>query len=70
MSLSANRIRLATTTKQLSVDWAQTKEVWRDAKSQEFERKFLEELFDGVETAGGIMEQLDKILNKIRTDCE
>jgi hypothetical protein len=70
MSLGANRIRLATTTKQLSVDWAQTKEVWRDAKSQEFERKFLEELFDGVETAGGIMEQLDKILNKIRTDCE
>lgn len=70
MSLSANRIRLAMTTKELSANWKETKEYWRDAKSREFEKKFLDELFDGVDTAGGVMEQLDKLLNKIRTDCE
>ena len=70
MSLSANRTRLSMTTKELSANWKQTKEYWKDAKSEEFEHKYLDELFDGVETAGGVMEQLDKILNRIRNDCE
>lgn len=70
MSLSANRTRLAMTTRELSAKWNETKEHWKDAKSAEFEHKFLDELFDSVETAAGVMEQLDKILNRIRTDCE
>lgn len=70
MSLSANRTRLSMATKELSASWNQTKEYWKDAKSQEFEKKYLEELFDSVETAGSVMEQLDKLLNKIKTDCE
>jgi hypothetical protein len=70
MSLSANRTRLASITKELSGKWKETKEYWRDTKSQEFESKYLQELFDGVDAAGGVMEQLDKVLNRIRTDCE
>ncbi len=70
MSLSANKTQLATITKELLMNWKQTKEYWRDAKSAEFERKYLEELFDGVDTAVAVMDQLDKLLHKIRTDCE
>ncbi|MEO6183721.1 MAG: hypothetical protein ABIP71_11615 [Verrucomicrobiota bacterium] len=70
MSLNANRSRLAALTKALSNDWKQTKESWRDAKAQEFEQRYLEELFDGVDTAVAVMDQLDKLLNKIKTDCE
>jgi hypothetical protein len=70
MSLSANRSQLAAITKALSMDWKQTQEYWRDAKSQEFQREFLDELFDGVDSAVAVMEQLDKVLNKIKTDCE
>ena len=70
MSLSANRIQLAGITKELLGQWRETKEHWRDAKSAEFEKNYLQELFDSVDAAGGVMEQLDKVLNKIRTDCE
>lgn len=70
MSLSANRIQLASITKELSRQWKETKESWRDVKSLEFERDYLQELFDSVDSAVGVMEQLDKLLNKIRTDCE
>ncbi len=70
MSLSANKSQLTAITKELSRDWQQTQEYWKDSKSQEFERKYLEELFDGVDTAIAVMDQLDKLLNKIRTECE
>ena len=70
MSLSANRTSLATVTKELSIHWQETKESWKDAKSQEFERQYLDELFDSVDTAVAVMDQLDKILNKIRTECD
>lgn len=70
MSLSANKTQLATITKELLMNWKQTKEHWKDAKSQEFERKYLEELFDSVDTAVAVMDQLDKLLHKIRSDCE
>lgn len=70
MSLSANKTQLATMTKELLMNWKQTREYWRDAKSEEFERKYLVELFEGVDTAVAVMDQLDKILHRIRTDCE
>ena len=70
MSLSANRSQLAAITKALSMDWKQTAEYWRDAKSQEFKREYLDELFDGVDATVAVMDQLDKLLNKIRTDCD
>ena len=70
MSLSANRTRLTMTTKELLANWKETKEYWKDSKSAEFERHYLDELFDGVETANDVMEQLDKLLHKIKTDCE
>ncbi|MEP6662458.1 MAG: hypothetical protein ABJC04_02230 [Verrucomicrobiota bacterium] len=70
MSLSSNKTQLSALTRELLFNWKQTKEVWRDAKCAEFEQKYLDELFDGVDTAVAVMDQLDKILNKIRTDCE
>ena len=41
-----------------------------DAKSLEFEKRYLEELFATVERTVAIMEELDKLLMKIRNDCE
>ncbi|HEX4644334.1 MAG TPA: hypothetical protein VH598_01870 [Verrucomicrobiae bacterium] len=68
--MSATGTRLAMLTQQLSQQWHDTKDYWRDAKCQEFERKYLEELIAGVDTAVTVMEQLDKLLAKIRKDCE
>ena len=68
--MNANGTRLEGITKELSSQWQQTREYWRDAKSVEFERKYLDELFASVDKAVGVIEQLDKLLTKIRKDCE
>ncbi len=70
MSVSANGKRLSMLTLQLSTQWDQTKEYWKDARSQEFEQKYLEELRAGVDRAVTVIEQLDKLVMKVKRDCE
>ena len=62
--------RLTAVTRDLSNQWAETKYYWRDAKSLEFEKKYLEELFPAVERTVALMEQLEKLLSQIRHECE
>jgi hypothetical protein len=68
--MSGAGARLGAITKQLSVEWQQTKEYWADAKALEFEQKYLQELFSTVDKTVTVIEQLDKLINKIRNDCE
>ncbi len=68
--MSANGARLEAITKELRVQWQQTKNFWSDAKSAEFERRYLEELFSSVDRAVGVIDQLDKLITKIKKDCE
>ncbi|HEX3799634.1 MAG TPA: hypothetical protein VH413_13130 [Verrucomicrobiae bacterium] len=70
MSLRNNGTSLAMMTKELIGRWKTTREYWKDAKSEEFEKKYIEELQASVDNAVVIIEQLDKIINKIRKDCE
>ncbi len=68
--MNANATRLSGLTKDLWAEWQATKSYWRDIKSQEFERKYLSELLSNVEKTVTVIEQLDKLLTKIRKDCE
>ena len=70
MNLSANKSRLAGATRELSLQWEQTKNYWRDQKSAEFEKKYLEELFAHVDKTVRVIEKLDELLKKVRSDCE
>jgi thymidylate synthase len=70
MSVIANRARLEGLTKELMMHWRETKEYWRDAKSEEFENKYLSELKASVDKAVTVIEQLDKVVNRIKRDCE
>ena len=70
MSVSAGRTRLVAVTRELAAKWAQTKEYWQDSKCQEFDRKYILELMASVERATIIIEQLDKLVMKVRSDCE
>ncbi|HUA66026.1 MAG TPA: hypothetical protein VME24_09270 [Alphaproteobacteria bacterium] len=70
MSLSANRGRLTGSVRELSLQWEQTKNHWRDQKSAEFEKKYLDELFIFADKAVVVLEKLDELLKKVRTDCE
>lgn len=68
--MNASQNRLISLTKELAAEWATTKQSWNDAKSREFEQRFLDELFAGVNHAVTNIEALERILNKIRADCE
>ena len=68
--MSAAGGKLAAVTRVLSSQWQQTRESWKDAKSEEFERQYLDELFTSVDKAVAIMDQVEKLVAKIRSDCE
>ena len=68
--MSASQNRLVGLTKELAAEWANTKQSWGDAKSREFEHRFLGELFTGVNQAVTNIESLERILNQVRADCE
>jgi hypothetical protein len=70
MSLHANKSRLTALTKNLSLRWAETRNHWRDAKSEEFDQRFMQELFPRVNRAAAALEKLEELLNKIRKECE
>jgi hypothetical protein len=70
VSVVGNRGRLASSAKDLSHKWAETKNYWRDRKCEEFEGKYLQELFAQVNRTLTVMEKLEEILKKVRTDCE
>lgn len=68
--MNANGTRLTAITKELWAHWQQTRHYWRDAKSEQFEHKYLEELVSSVDKTVTVIEQLDKLISKIRKDCE
>ena len=70
MNISSNGKLLAAATKDLMRQWEATKHSWSDAKSRDFEQKFLFELMTGVERAVPVFDDLDKLINKVRSDCE
>ena len=70
MSMSGSKARLVGLTKELSLKWEDTRNYWRDAKAQEFERKYLQELFAGVDKTIGVVEKLDELLKRVQKDCE
>ena len=70
MNLSGSKNRLIAITKELSLRWEDTKNHWRDAKCQEFEQRYMAELFANVDKTVTVMEKLNEILIKVRNDCE
>ena len=70
MNLSGNKGRIVGLTRDISLRWAETKNHWRDAKSDEFERKFMVELDANVNRAMTILDKLEELLKKVRNDCE
>lgn len=70
MNILANRTRLLAIARELSSQWQDTREKWRDQKAAEFEREFLDEIVQGVNTTVATINDLDKLITKIRHDCE
>ncbi|MBL6765443.1 MAG: hypothetical protein ISQ14_10850 [Verrucomicrobiae bacterium] len=70
MNILGNRTRLLAVARELATRWQETREQWRDRKAAEFEREFLDEIVQGVNTTVATISDLDKLIGKIRKDCE
>ena len=70
MSAVGSKGRLLGATKELSLKWEETRNYWRDDKSREFDRKYMQELFAGMDKAVNVIEKLDELLKRVRSDCE
>lgn len=70
MNLQANKSTLMAVSKELNQNWQQVKDKWQDTKQNEFERTYIETLQVNINMAVEAMEKLDKVLTKIRRDCE
>ncbi|HWX22003.1 MAG TPA: hypothetical protein VN578_19050 [Candidatus Binatia bacterium] len=68
--MNASGARLGAITKELWANWQQTRDSWNDAKSLEFEQKYVLELRASVDRAVTVIDQLDELVAKIRHDCE
>jgi hypothetical protein len=70
MSIHGSRARLLALTKDLQGRWEMTRDSWNDAKAQEFESQYLDELLAGVNRSVSDLESLDRLLQQIHADCE
>ena len=70
MSIRVSASNLVQAVKELSVEWQETKSYWRDVKSREFEQKFLDDLPHHLARATTVIEELDALLRKVKSDCE
>lgn len=70
MSLQNSKGRLTGISRELLRNWQETQEIWRDQKSQEFDKTYMQPMFDAADNAVAAMEDLDKLLRKLKDDCE
>lgn len=70
MSLNASKSRLAALTKDLAAKWRETREDWRDDRAREFEQRYMDDLLSSVTNSLNSIDHLEKILNRIRDDCQ
>lgn len=70
MTASGIKNRLMSLTKTVAARWDETKNYWKDTKCQEFEQRYMDELFATVDKTVTVLEKLDEVLAKVRKDCE
>ena len=70
MSTQGSAATLTQAARTLNVKWEKTKEQWRDARSLDFEDKYLAELPGQIAAAISAMEDMESLIKKVRGDCE
>ena len=70
MSTKGSAANILSAAKDLANQWELTKAHWHDVKSQEFEKTYLDDLPAHVRRAALMIEEIDVVLRKIRSECE
>lgn len=68
--MSGSKGLLTLATRQLEARWGETRFSWRDRKAQEFDDLYLAELMNSVNSALRVIDELDKLLEKVHADCD
>jgi hypothetical protein len=68
--MNAASARLDALTRDLRLKWRQTRETWTDARGAEFDARYMQELFASVDRSLEVIAELDKLVTRIRKDCE
>lgn len=70
MSHSDSKGRLTAATRLLQTQWEEARQSWRDRKAQEFQESYLAELDSSVSATLKVMEELERLLQKVHADCD
>jgi hypothetical protein len=70
MSAKESGANLVQALKELNLKWGETQAHWHDIKSQQFEREYLEDLPDHVQRTMSVMQEIDVLLKRVRSECE
>jgi hypothetical protein len=70
MSAKASSSVLAQSSRDLAARWQETSTFWRDAKAAQFQRDYLDALPALVGKTREALDELDRVLRKIRSECE
>jgi hypothetical protein len=68
--MNAAAARLSSLTKELRIKWQLTRESWTDARAQEFDARYMQELFATVDRSMEVITEMEKLLTRIRKECE
>jgi len=61
---------LAAALQNLNIAWQEVRGHWRDVKCAEFEERYLKELPSRTTQASMVIAEIEKILKKVKNDCE
>jgi len=70
MSINASADRIAALTRDLEAKWNFTRECWTDHRSREFDQKYMRELLSSVNVLVATAQELDKVISRVKKDCE
>ena len=70
MSPKGCAANLVQASKNLTLEWKEATNYWRDKKSFEFEQEYLNDIPDHVARAASIMAEIEVLLRKVRSECE
>ena len=70
MNASGSASNLVQAARDLSGQWQQTKVFWRDVKSQDFQRQYIDVLPAHIDQTVAVLEELNHLLKKVRGECE
>ena len=70
MGVHDGRAALNRAAKDLLNRWLETKGAWADANAKEFEEKFLFHLEGDVRSAMSAMDELSRLIQQCKRDCE